>query len=105
MKNNLLSVLGLCRKAGKLALGRDAVAEACASKTASLLVCAQDLSAGSRREIDRLSERHRLPIHTLPHSMDEIWHAVGKRAGILAVTDPNLARALRSALSVLHEEE
>ena len=41
----------------------------------------------------------------LPLTMDEIWFAAGKRAGILAVTDEGLAKKLAQLTDDKNKEE
>ena len=50
--NKLLGALSLCRKAGKLTMGFDPVAESAAKGKAALVLLAADLSAG-RNEAER----------------------------------------------------
>jgi len=105
MNDKLLSTLGLCRKAGKLVWGFDATAQAVAGGKAKLVLLARDLSPKSAKEIRFLCEKHKMKAVDIPVSMDEIWYRLGKRAGILAVTDQGLAHTLESAAGRTNEEE
>lgn len=104
MKNRLLSTLGLCRKAGKLVWGFDAVAQ-CVQRDAQIVLFSADLSPKSAKEMSFICEKHNVPTITAPVTMDEIWFRVGKRAGILAVTDRGLAHTVQSTVCRMNEEE
>lgn len=105
MKDKLVPHLGLCRKAGKLAVGFDAVRESLGKRQAFLVLLCGDLSEGSARRITALAERQNIEIRTAPIVMDDIERLAGRRAGILAVTDRELAKLVRSAVSLVNEEE
>ena len=105
MKDRFLSTLGICRKAGKLLWGFDVVARAAADGDAVLVLLARDLSPKSEKEIRFTLEKHGIGIRNTPVTMDEIWYRVGKRSGILAVTDPGLAHTIEQALIRMNEED
>ena len=105
MNDKLLSMLGLCRRAGKLELGYDAVAAAITKNKAKLLLLASDLSEKTGESITYLSGQYGPGPIRLPHTMDQIGRAVGKRAGILAVIDAGFAGSIRKLAAVKDEEE
>ncbi|MCL2857563.1 MAG: ribosomal L7Ae/L30e/S12e/Gadd45 family protein [Oscillospiraceae bacterium] len=92
-KNNtkLLSALGLCKKAGKLTVGFDVVGEAIRRGNAKLLVLTGDISPKSAGRITAMADEHKVRHFTIDAAMDDIEKLLGKRAGILAVTDQGLA--------------
>ena len=96
MKRNLLSTLGLCKKAGKLAEGFEPVIEVTRGGEACLILTANDLSPKSEKEIVRVAESCGVAHLCAQVSMDELHAALGKRAGILAITDQGLAQTIRS---------
>ena len=81
----LLSLMGLARRAGKLALGADASVEAA-------LLFASDLSPGTAGSAAKAAPA--LQALSLPVPMEEMGHAVGKRVGIAAVLDDGFARRM-----------
>lgn len=105
MQNKTLSTLGICRKAGKLILGYDETAKGMEQGTAKLLVLASDLSPKSEKEITRLADRQKITTVRLDATMDELWYALGKRAGILAVTDQGLADKIAAQTDARRNEE
>ena len=97
MNSKLLSALGLCRKAGKLTAGFDAVADSMKAGTANLVLTSGDLSPKSLKEIRMIAEKYKVECMEADITMDEISFRIGRRSGILAVCDPGLARAVKIA--------
>ena len=98
-----LSTLGLCKKAGKLIIGFDAVAEFIKGKAPGLLVLAADLSPKSAKEIIRIADAQGFEYMRFGAAMEDIKRLVGKKAGILAITDRGLAKSF--AGKVCQDEE
>jgi predicted RNA-binding protein YlxR (DUF448 family) len=94
LRADVLSRLGLLRRAGDLVLGRDEVARR--QHELSFVALADDLSDGSRREVDeQLGGRATL---RLP-AMAEVGAAVGGRpVGVVGARAGGAARALEQAL-------
>lgn len=105
MKNKLLSTLGICRKAGKLVWGFDAVAQAVTGNKAVLVLAAQDTSAKSVKEIRFICDKHNIKVLPIPVTMEDLWQKIGKKVRILAVTDDGLSHTIQSVLSRINEEE
>jgi len=98
--NGLLGLLGLARKAGKLALGEeDAAAAALAHKTKLLLVAA-DAAGGTARRSERAAEAGNARCFTVPLTKAELGGAVGRSTcAVLAFTDTGLAASALKKLS------
>ena len=94
MNDRQLSLLGLARRAGKLAVGMEAAAEAIRQGEAALIVLARDISKRTEREIRQIAGESQAGILTLPAEMDRIGAAIGKRAGVIAVKDEGFARKI-----------
>ena len=102
----LLGTLGLCKKAGKLVMGFDAVAQTIQAGEAGLVALTDDLSPKSAKEIIRIAQKHGVEHVRLGVAMEDIKRFVGKQAGILAITDQGLAKAVASKIAARqHEEE
>ena len=87
------SILGLCRKAGRLAVGHDAVIEAVRNGTAAQILLTSDASDRHKKEIAALN----FPGETLflPDTMDYVGFYTGKRCCIYAVTDAGFAASVK----------
>lgn len=89
-------LLGICRKAGKMKFGMDMAKSACESGEAKAVFVTADLSAKSLKEIRFSGAKTGIPVFRLSMTMDEIAAAIGKRTGIIAVTDSGFAKSLRN---------
>ena len=67
------------------------------------VLLAADLSAKSKDSVLRICYQADCPTAQLPFNMDEIWFLVGKRSGILAVTDAAFAKKLSELLESVDE--
>ena len=94
MNHSFLSFLGLVRKSGKIAIGADAAAEAMKKNEACLLILSGELSEKSAENARFLAGRKNIEVISVPFGFSEIGQAIGKKAGILAVSDRNMARKL-----------
>ncbi len=94
--NNTLSTLGLCKRAGKLICGFDAVdAELKKEKTAVCgVLTASDLSEKSKKEVRFICAKKDIAVTELAETLDEIKSVIGKRTGIIAVLDQGLYRSV-----------
>ncbi len=87
--NKLMGALGLCRRAGALAVGYEAVCEA-ARAGAPLVLVTYDTAKATRNKIERAcvcSNR----LETLPLSQQQLADILRKPVGVLAVTNADLA--------------
>ncbi len=96
MNNPVLSRLGLARRANLLAVGTEAVKTALQKRKAHLVLLAQDISAKSEKEFQYLSGG-KVPVVRLSADLETVGAAIGIRAGILAVTDEGMAKAILAA--------
>ena len=94
--DKLLSSISLSKRAGKLLLGFDVVKGAVLEGKAALVLFASDLSDKTRRSMKRICEEWEVPTAALPYTLDDIFGEVGKRAGILAISDRGLAKLVCS---------
>ena len=102
MKNNrVVSLLSICRKAGKLITGFDAVVESMQDAKAQLVLLAGDLSDKTRSELHFSAGKsgYAGDVLQVQYTMDELSMVLSKRTGVLAITDAGLAQAIRSELS------
>lgn len=97
--NKMLSNLGLCRRAGKLVLGFDAVTTSVAQGKAYIVLVTKDLSYKTEKEILYRAEKMNIPVYRLPHTMEEMRFLSAKRVGISAVTDCQFAKLIKGSLS------
>ncbi len=93
-KTDKSGLISICRKAGKLKTGMDIVKSACDNGEAKAVFAACDLSPKSLKELRFAAARNDVPVYQLSMTMDQIAVAMGKRTGILAVTDGGFAKSM-----------
>jgi ribosomal protein L7Ae-like RNA K-turn-binding protein len=93
VKDDILGMLALCRKAGRLKAGFDP-AEGALGRDAALIVFAADASPKTKKRMSEKAERAGVPCLALMSTADDIDYVTGKRAVVLAVTDKGFAGAI-----------
>ncbi|MBR4868605.1 MAG: ribosomal L7Ae/L30e/S12e/Gadd45 family protein [Clostridia bacterium] len=91
MNDKLLSLLGMCRRAGKLEIGFSKTADAIENGKACLVIIAADTAARTEKEV-RFKGRDRIPVSRIPHSAEILSHAIGVQAGTVTVTYDGFAK-------------
>ena len=104
MPDRVLSLLGLCRRAGKTALGNDAVISSIVRGEARLVICAQDISENTRRKILYNAKMCSVPCLTLKRTKDSLGGALGKYCAVVAVNDSGFAKKLSGYIQTESEE-
>lgn len=93
MPDSLLGLLGLCRRAGKLAAGFDAVLKAAEKGSAFLVLSASD---ASERTVRAVREGGAEPVQT-PFTMAQIGAAIGRsETAVLAICDRSMANRVKT---------
>jgi len=99
-ENRLTASLTMCRKAGKLLLGFDAVKEAAQQGNVQLFLLASDASAKTEKEIRFFAGA--LPVRKLPFDMDSLKCYFRKRTAVFGVCEDGFAAKM---LLLLPESE
>ena len=94
----LYQAISLCRKAGALTMGFDAVEDACVKGKAWLVMTASDASA---KTVQRLNYAvgDLVDVVTMPLTQDRLADISRKPVAVYAVTDRNLAKLCFDRLS------
>ncbi len=89
MTSRVLQNIGLCRKAGFVIFGFDAVKKEMAAPNNKVfgIVTASDLSAKSLKEIRFEADKYGKPVEQITASMSELEQVLNKRTGIIAILD------------------
>jgi ribosomal protein L7Ae-like RNA K-turn-binding protein len=83
----LIDTVTFCKRIGKLVIGFDLVKKAMSTGEAQLVLLSEDLSDKTKKEAEYLCRTFEMPWLMIPLTLDELWYLIGKRAGVLAVTD------------------
>lgn len=94
-KSRLTSLIGLCRRAGRLGCGAEKIQAALKTGGAALLLLASDPSDRTRKQLTDKSAFRGVKTITLPLTKAELGHACGvdELSGCV-VTDSGFARAI-----------
>lgn len=96
-------MLGMARRAGKLAMGHDMVKQSVIKGKAGLVILCSDASPRLKRELEDLTERYngtRLIITDI--TMAEVHFTIGYKAAVMAVEDENFSNRI---FELLRQEE
>lgn len=101
-----LSMLGLARRAGKLAMGHDLALQSVRDGKAQLVLAATDVSPRLIREFETACQKVARPprMRTLPCTINEVHFALGYRAGVLTVEDAGFAKRIEELLQQEEKE-
>ncbi len=95
-RNDFLSALGLARRAGRLVIGYDSVAEA---QKLYAVYFASDFSPRAARRLAERAATSGAAVKTLPWDMAAVGAAIGKSpVGVVGVTDKGFAAMLDGKL-------
>lgn len=105
MSGNKIGLVTMCRKAGKLVMGMDMVKEACNTNTAKAVFTASDFSEKSLKEVKYVCYKNGIKLYALGMTMDEIGEGLGKRTGVIAMTDGGFAKSCKKGLEEISISE
>lgn len=92
--NKFLSLLGLCKRAGRLAAGEVAAEQAVRKKQAQLLILAQDASKNTKKKFTNSAAYYELPLAEIG-TKEELGRAIGAdMRSIIAITEEGFAKKL-----------
>ena len=94
---NFSQNLGLCRKAGALAIGFNETIESAKRGKVSGILTASDISQKTLKEVNFHAEKYKTEVINLPFGREEIGNAIGISAAVIAVTNENLYILLKNS--------
>lgn len=103
---NILSLLGLSLRGGRLAVGEEPVEAVARARDARVLLLASNAAEGTRRRCEHFAQAGDCLWLQIPFTKAELGRALGRTAvAITAVTDVGLADALLRRLAELDPEQ
>lgn len=105
--NKLQGLLGLCRKAGKMSLGHDAVITSVKKRKSKLVITCCDASDRLKREMqDECSYDNRnIRYIGVSFTMQELSFCINARAGVISIDDSSFADKLYMILTGGNEND
>ncbi len=92
--NKLLTLLGFCRKAGKLVTGTEKVTQLVKSRKECLVMLAEDISEKTEKELRFFAGKGRAVVIRVPFDTETVSCAIGIRAGVVATSDDGFCKAI-----------
>lgn len=102
-EQKLFSAVSLCRRAGKLTMGFEAVVESAYQGKAALVLLSSDVSEGTAKRIRRSCE-DLVPCLQMPLTQEDLSPITHRKVGVYAVTDENLAKLCAQYLEQQKED-
>lgn len=99
MNDPILSLLGLCRRAGRMSIGCDPVKSSILKGETRLVLFAGDISKNTEKDIKYLIEEYHTDLIRLNSTKDEIGTALGKYASVVSINDAGFAKKIKKLCS------
>lgn len=104
--DNILHMVGLAKKAGKLEVGEEPVGAACRARDCRLVLVARDAADNTFRRVRHFADAGQCLWISIPYTKDELGSAVGRTScAMLAVTDIGFAEAIAKKLAAVDPEK
>ena len=104
--DNILHMVGLAMKAGRLEVGEEPVGAACRARDCRLILVARDAADNSFRRVRHFADAGQCLWVSVPYTKEELGQAVGRTAcAMAAVTDIGFAEAIGRKLAALDPEK
>ncbi len=91
MNNQLLSFLGICRRAGKMTLGYDSVVSSVTNGESCLVIMADDISPRTEKHLTEALTGTPVSIMKVPYDRNTLGKSLGKFTAIISVNDRGFA--------------
>jgi len=99
--NDVLCLLGISQRAGKLISGQDSVERAAMAKKVFLIIVSNDASQNTKKKMESLSIKTNIPIYYWAQS-DELGKAIGKeQRKVIGITDKGIAKKIQRCINLL----
>lgn len=106
MMDNILSMLGLAHKAGKVEIGEEPVGSAARAKKARVIFLAEDAASSTRRRAKSFAETGSCILLPIPAEKDDMGQVLGRTScAMCAVTEIGFASAIVKKLAAIEPEK
>ena len=97
-QKNKRGILSMCRKAGKMVMGMDMVKDSINNGEAKSVFYADDISPKSLKEVKFFCGKSGVRLFSLEMTMEELGLCIGKKVGVVSVTDAGFAKSISKGL-------
>lgn len=95
INSNVLGLIGLAMKAGKICFGADSVEENLVKQKVKLLILSKDSSERTKNKFIKLCEKYNVPV-ILDGNIEALSKSIGKaNKAIIGVKDINFAESIQ----------
>ena len=95
INNNILGLIGLAMKAGKVAFGADSVEETIIKRKAKLIIVSNESSERTKSKFIKLCENYNIPI-IIDGTIEELSKTIGKsNKAVIGIKDINFANSIQ----------
>ena len=95
INNNILGLIGLAMKAGKVAFGADSVEENITKRKAKLIIISKESSERTKSKFVKLCEKYNIPI-IIDGKIEELSKTIGKNnKAVIGIKDRNFAKSIQ----------
>ncbi len=98
MNDRLLSLLGICRRAGMMVIGFDVAVDSIETDKTKLVLAASDISANTAKKLSAVADAHGVDFIYIKRTKDELSFALGKNCVLVAITDRGFEKKLRELI-------
>ena len=95
---NKNGILSMCRKAGRLVMGMDMVKDSLENGEAKAVFVCNDISEKSLKEVKFFCNKYGKKLFALDYTMDQAGQCIGKKVGVISVTDGGFAKSISKGL-------
>ena len=104
--DNILHMVGLAFRAGRLEVGEEPVGAACRARDCRLILIARDAADNTFRRVRHFADAGQCLWISIPYTKEELGSAVGRTAcAMVAVTDVGFAEAIAKKLAAANPEK
>ena len=104
--NNILNMVGLALRAGRLEVGEEPVGAVCRARDCRLILVARDAADNTFRRVRHFADAGQCLWISVPFTKEELGNAVGRTAcAMMAVTDIGFAESIAKKLAAVDPEK
>ena len=95
INNNILGLIGLAMKAGKIAFGADSVEESILKRKVKLVIVSKESSERTKSKFIKLCQNYNIPI-IIDGNIDDLSKTIGKsNKAVIGIKDINFANSIQ----------
>lgn len=94
-QQKMINLLTMCRRAGKITIGFDAVCDSVKNKKSFCVMTANDISANTLKEINFICSKYNCMVIDCGLTKEELGFYLGKITAVIAVCDRGFAEGFR----------